>query len=172
MVRQSERGLLSSFLSCEFEIFPALASLPNLYTQYRNTGSIWKGKIMNKRNRKCISVPRYWKQIFRKEQVTRGHALRMEGKQEMGNNMSKDVTSTVRWPKHGHSSPATQPPVKLKRVKSPDVFTHPRSWEPIWTYAWKGRQGRVLFFHNSLLHSNIKSTPSPPGWEAEAFVFN
>lgn len=38
-------GLSSSFFSCQFEIFRALASLPNLYTQYGNTGSIWEGKL-------------------------------------------------------------------------------------------------------------------------------
>lgn len=41
-------GLPSSFLSCQFEIFRALASLPNLYTQYGNTGSIWEGKLWMK----------------------------------------------------------------------------------------------------------------------------
>lgn len=33
VVRQNDRPLLSSFLFCQFEIFQALTSLSNLYTQ-------------------------------------------------------------------------------------------------------------------------------------------
>lgn len=112
---------------------------------------------MNERNRKCTGFPRI---LVAKFQKRTSHKDMHWGwrQQEMGMTCPKDVTSTVRWTKHGHFSPATQPSVKLKWVRSPDVFTHPHSWEPIWTYAWKGRQGPVLFFHNSLLHSNIKSS--------------
>lgn len=35
------------------------------------------------------------------------------------------------------------------------------------------REGRGhIFFHNSLLHSNINALLPPPGWEAEACVLN
>lgn len=51
-----------------------------------------------------------------------------------------------------------------------DVFTNPHSWEPIWTYAWKGR-GHIFFFLNSILHSNIKFTPSTSWVEDRGLCF-
>lgn len=135
--KMESTGKRGPFYKCQMS--QALSSLPILCTQYGNTGGIWpKGKFQNGRicNR---SFPRILVAEF---QIRTSYSRTCtEDRRQVGDRkwQVRMMLGTVRLDeqnKYLFSSNITH----IKWVKLPcDVFTNPHSWEPIWTYAWKGR---------------------------------
>lgn len=160
-------------LSENLKSFKHLLFCPSFVTEYGNIGGIcWVGNFKN--GRKNVQTEVFSRIQAAKFQVKASHSRtcteerRQAGERTWdavtmpGTGQTGEQTSNLLQQQNGHSD---------FRSQTPAWCLHKSSFLRVYLDLGLKGKGHILFFHNSLLHSNIKFTPSTSWAEDTGLCF-